>query len=108
MTDVSVEDLRNKAGSIYEALVVMCRRARQINDEQKLQILQEMDTLIVPETRESEDFDDVEIDREALEREHKTYPKPSRLTIEEMARGDIGYFFIESNDEKDDKPDETA
>ncbi len=108
MADVSVEDFKDKAGSVYEALTVMCKRARQINDEQKMQIMEEMDALVIPDTRESEDFDDVEIDREALERDHKTYPKPSSLAIAEMARGDMEYYFIEPDDEKKSEQTETT
>ena len=104
MTDISLEDLMKKAGTIYEAVVVMCRRARQINDEQKLQIDMEMDATSVPENRDSEDFDEVEIDREALQREYKKYPKPSKVAIEEMAKGDIQYSYnIPSEEEKEEK-----
>ena len=100
MSDVSIMDLKKKTNNIYETVVVMCKRARQINDEQKLQI--EMEREIVPgvENRENEDFDEVEIDREALLKEHKKYPKPSEVAIEEMLEEKIEYRFIDPEEEK--------
>ena len=100
MSDVSIMDLKKKTDNIYETVVVMCKRARQINDEQKLQI--EMEREIVPgvENRENEDFDEVEIDREALLKEHKKYPKPSEVAIEEMLEEKIEYRFIDPEEEK--------
>jgi len=102
MTDISLEDLTEKTNSIYEAVVILSRRARQITDEQKLQI--EMETNVVPvqENRDSEDFDEVEIDREALMREHKKYPKPVKVAIQEMLEGKIESRYNESAEEEND------
>jgi DNA-directed RNA polymerase subunit K/omega len=99
MSDISIMDLKKKTNNIYETVVVMCKRARQINDEQKLQI--EMEREIIPgfENRENEDFDEVEIDREALLKEHKKYPKPSEVAIEEMLEEKIEYRFIDPEEE---------
>ncbi|MBN2028979.1 DNA-directed RNA polymerase subunit omega [bacterium] len=100
MSDVSILDLTKKTNNVYESVVIMCKRARQINDEQKLQI--EMEREIVPgiENRENEDFDEVEIDREALLKEHKKYPKPSEVAIQEMLGDQIEYRFVDSEEEK--------
>jgi DNA-directed RNA polymerase omega subunit len=102
MIDITIDDLKRKISNIYEAVVVMSKRARQVNDEQRLQIEMEMDTKPINENRESEDFDDVEIDREALLREHKKYPKPSIEAIKEMCEGKIAFRYIEQ-DNKDEK-----
>jgi len=99
--ELSLEDLLKKTESVYEAVAIMFRRARQITDEQKLQIEMEMDTPSIPENKESEDFDDVEIDREALQREHKKYPKPTRVAMEEMIRGKIQHKYIDSSEEEE-------
>jgi len=100
MAEISVEELMKEASSIYEAVVVMSKRARQITDEQKLLLDMERDTEPVAENKENEDFDEVEIDREALMREHIKLPKPSRLAIEEMAAGKIKYEFIHEQEEE--------
>ena len=96
MMDLSIEELANKTGNIYESVAIMFRRARQITDEQKMQIEREMDIPPPAENRENEDFDDVEIDREALMREHKKYPKPTRVAIEEMIEDKISFKYVDS------------
>lgn len=101
MTNLSLEDLLKETNNIYEAVSVMTKRARQINDEQKMQIDMNKDTSQVFDNRENEDFEEVEIDREALMREHKKLPKPSRLAIEEMAQGRIQYKYVNSEEEKE-------
>jgi DNA-directed RNA polymerase omega subunit len=101
MSQISIEDLRNKTGNIYEAVVVMSKRARQINDEQKMQIEMEMEHVPQVNNRDNEDFDDVEIDREALMREHKTYPKPSTLSLDQMLKDKINFRYIEPEDQQE-------
>ena len=97
MADIPLEDLLDKAENVYEAVVTMCKRARQVTDEQKQLIEMEMESVPIVENRENEDFDDVEIDREALMRDHKKYPKPSRVVMEEMAKGEIEYRYIDDS-----------
>lgn len=100
MAEISVEDLMKEASSIYEAVVVMSRRARQITDEQKLLLDMEKESEPVVDNKENEDFDEVEIDREALMRDHIKLPKPSRLAMEEMASGKIKYEFFNKEEEQ--------
>jgi DNA-directed RNA polymerase subunit K/omega len=99
MEKISLEDLLGETENIYESLVVMTKRARQINSEQKLEIEMNMDTPTISDNKENEDFDDFEIDREALMREHKKFPKPSRLAIQEMAEHQIEFRYKDKEDE---------
>jgi DNA-directed RNA polymerase omega subunit len=101
MATLSMEDLLEKAENIYEVVVIMTRRARQINDEQKLLIDMEKEVSPQTENRDNDDFDEVEIDREALMREHKKYPKPTRLAIEEMVKKRIKHEYSSSENEKE-------
>lgn len=105
MTDIPLEDILDKADNVYEAVVTMCKRARQVTDEQKHLIEMEMESVPVIDNRENEDFDDVEIDREALMREHKKYPKPSRVVMEEMIKGEIEYHYDDDTDEVAEEPE---
>jgi DNA-directed RNA polymerase omega subunit len=100
MKEFSIEDLLGETGNIYESVVVMAKRARQINNDQKLEIDMNMDAPAVLENKENEDFDDVEIDREALLREYKKFPKPSRVAIEEMAEKQISFRYKEIEGDK--------
>lgn len=101
MVDISLEDLVENTDSVYEAVAILFRRARQITDEQKLMIETEMEVPSTVENSDNEDFDDVEIDREALQREHKKYPKPTRAAIEEMVQGKIKHRYIGSPEEEE-------
>ena len=104
MIDLSIEELANKTGNIYESVAILFRRARQITDEQKMQIEMEMDVPPPTENRDNEDFDDVEIDREALMREHKKYPKPTQVAIEEMIEDKINFEYVDHTEgEKEEK-----
>ncbi|RLI43977.1 hypothetical protein DRO61_12695 [Candidatus Bathyarchaeota archaeon] len=101
MVDISLEDLVENTDSVYEAVAILFLRARQITDEQKLMIETEMEVPSTVENRDNEDFDDVEIDREALQREYKKYPKPTRVAIEEMVQGKIKHRYIGSPEEEE-------
>ena len=100
MTEVTWEDLLERAESIYEAVAVMYHRARQVTNDQKQQIQSEMEVASASENKDSEDFDDVEIDREALMKDHKKYPKPSRVAMEEMAQGKIQFEYRNEDEEE--------
>ncbi len=95
MQELSLEELLKKTGNIYEAVVVMSKRARQITDEQKQFLEAEMDVVTDVNARDNEDFDEVEIDREALNRDYIKLPKPSRLAMMEMANDEIDYTYRE-------------
>jgi len=101
MVDISLEDLVENTDSVYEAVAILFLRARQITDEQKLMIETEMEVPSTVENRDNEDFDDVEIDREALQREHKKYPKPTKAAIEEMVQGKIKHRYIGTPEEEE-------
>ena len=84
MNDIPLENMLEQTQNLYTTVTVMAKRARQVTDQQKLVIDSEKTIVPVPENKESEDFDEVEIDREALLREHTKLPKPTRVAIEEM------------------------
>jgi DNA-directed RNA polymerase subunit K/omega len=100
MKKISIENLLEETNNIYESVVIMAKRARQINNEQKLEIDMNMDTPTVLDNKENEDYDDVEIDREALLREYKKFPKPSRVAIQEMAEKRITFNYKETEGNK--------
>jgi DNA-directed RNA polymerase subunit K/omega len=89
MTDISLDSVLKQDENIYASVVVMGRRARQITDQQKILIDMDKTVPSIQDSKENEDFDEVEIDREALLREHKILPKPTRVAIEEMQENKI-------------------
>jgi DNA-directed RNA polymerase subunit K/omega len=93
MKELSVEDLASKTGNIYEVVVVMGKRARQVTDEQKTIIDRDREVVPTIENKENEDFGEIEIDHEALMKNHVKFPKPARVAIEEMAEGGVHWEF---------------
>jgi len=99
MSDISMEALMEKTGNIYEVVAIMAKRAWQINETQRQKINQEREALPVVDIRDNEDFEDVEIDREALNREYTKMPKPTRLAVDQMLN-DVVEFRYRSDDEQ--------
>ena len=103
MFDLSFENLSKDTENIYEAVAIMAQRSRQVHDEQRQKIQQEKEENPIPDTLETHDFDDVHIDREALNRKIKVFPKPTTVAMQEMHEGKIAYHY-KSDDETASAP----
>ncbi|MBN2417467.1 DNA-directed RNA polymerase subunit omega [bacterium] len=94
MTQISFDAFLEKNENVYEAVVAMSKRARQITDRQKREIEREMEMNPLSESRDvTDDFDEIEIDREALKRKRTKFPKPTTLAMVEMIEQGISYDF---------------
>jgi len=94
MPEISFEEFAKRAENIYEAVAVMSRRARQVVDEQKRKIELEMEMNPLSETRDmTDDFDEIEIDREALKRKRTKYAKPTTVAMIEMVEDKIKFHY---------------
>lgn len=58
---IEIEVLESKAGNIYEAVVVAAKRARQINDEQKIEYNQRLEPL-----KEKEEEDETVVSKDKM------------------------------------------
>jgi DNA-directed RNA polymerase subunit K/omega len=90
---VDLKQATGKATSIYEAIVVMSRRARQINDELKESLHRRLETVAsLSEEGEGEvtNFDQLEISRE-----FDRFPKPTFLALDEMLDGELEFRYRE-------------
>lgn len=76
-----LKEIQGNASSIYEAIAIMARRARQINDELKQQFSAAIAdvTTVDDEENESINYDQMKISLEFEKNE-----KPSRQAIDEM------------------------
>lgn len=90
-------DLRSfdeRADNVYEAIIVSAKRARQINDENKIEFNALLST--IPAIASEDDNEDIEnpaqlkiaLDMEARE-------KPQVQSIKELLNGDIDYEYKE-------------
>jgi len=58
---LEIEEVESKAGNIYEAVVVASKRARQINDELKMEYNQRVEPLM-----KSDDDDDTVVSKDKM------------------------------------------
>ncbi|KXK56390.1 MAG: DNA-directed RNA polymerase subunit omega [Chlorobi bacterium OLB5] len=93
ITPLEIEEVESKAGNIYEAVVVAAKRARQINDEQKLEYNQRVEPLI----KADDDSDDTVVskDKMNISVEFETRPKPTERGLDELL-GDGLEFRVRS------------
>lgn len=84
-----LSELEKYSENIYEAVMAIAKRARQINEEQKAK----MDLPIETEG-EYEDYEE-EGDKEAEEQKEQRVEelKPTKLALEEMLQGKLRYEY---------------
>ena len=88
---IPLEELEKYSENIYEAIVVIGKRARQINMEQKRKIEEETG---IDDAMDNYDDEDEEIDRDALEQEKVIkFPKPIQLAIQEYLDGKLKFDY---------------
>jgi len=82
ITPLEIEEVESKAGNIYEAVVVAAKRARQLNDETKLEYNQRVEPLMKIE----DDSDDsiVSKDKMNISVEFETRMKPTEQGLNEL------------------------
>lgn len=89
ITPLEIEELESKAGNIYEAVVVAAKRARQINDELKLEYNQRVEPLI----KADDDSDDTVVSKDkmniSVDFEKRT--KATERGLEELLADDLEF-----------------
>lgn len=98
MAGLSLDELYEKFENIYEAVEVMALRARQVTDEQKREIESEI-SIKTDSEPDVDEFGSIEIDRSALNREFKKFPKPTVVAINEALRDEIEFRYISPEEE---------
>lgn len=88
---VDLKQATGAASSIYEAIVVMSRRARQINDELKDSLHRRLET--VASLNEDGDGEVTNFDQLEISREFDRFPKPTFLALDEMLDGELEYRY---------------
>ncbi|MBN2012738.1 DNA-directed RNA polymerase subunit omega [candidate division KSB1 bacterium] len=91
---VSLDEVTKKVDNIYEAIIIIAKRARQINDEQKRYI--ESELVIDSDIDDYSDDDEYEINKENL-RDYIQLPKPTRVAVDEFLTGKLNYEYLEKD-----------
>jgi len=90
---VGLKDIEAKTNNIYEAVIVVARRARQINDEYRLEYNQAVSNLV---TGPEDEFDDrVNPELVKISQEIESRAKPHQSALDELINKNIDYRFKE-------------
>lgn len=84
--------LTQDVSSLYEAVSIISRRARQVNDELKDDLRRRLETVI---TTNDDDAEITNYDQLEISREFDKIPKPSFLAIDEMLDQELIYTYKE-------------
>ncbi len=85
-----LEKLEENVSSIYEAIVIIARRARQINEVHKRLVDAELSA-----DEEEEETIDESLNRDIVESKYLKLPKPTTMAMEEMLTGKLKYEYID-------------
>ncbi|MCA9741766.1 MAG: DNA-directed RNA polymerase subunit omega [Deferribacteres bacterium] len=88
---IDLKKINEKADNIYEAIISIARRARQINDDQR--VYYERET----ELEETTDFDDDELEKINLDDIGVNLPKPSKIALDEFMAEELNIEYVEDN-----------
>ena len=90
------DKIEDKVGSIYEAIVIMGKRAEQINAEIRSELHNKLDEFAVHNSSLEEVFEN----REQIEisKHYEKLPKPTSIAIEEWLNEDI--YFRKTEEKK--------
>ena len=88
---IDLRKINEKADNIYEAIISIARRARQINDDQR--VYYERET----ELEETTDFDDDELEKINLDDIGVNLPKPSKIALDEFMAEELNIEYVEDN-----------
>ncbi len=94
---LDIKKLESTADNVYEAIVVMSKRARQINEETKIEFNQRVE-MIPPKLVEEETEPDqpvVNPDQILIAREFEGRPKPTEIATEEVMTDRLSYRYKE-------------
>jgi len=103
---LNLEELTGKAENVYEAIVILLKRARQINEEMKIEFNQRIEMLQsrIFEPEDESDQPQTNPDQILVAQEFEKRPKPTETAVNELMTGKLEYRYKE----EDPIPEPTA
>lgn len=90
---IDIEKFEKNAANLYEAVVVASKRARQVNDEMKIEVNQRLEPIIAKET---EDDSIMNQDKLNISLEFEKKDKPSIKAIKELSDSELKFRYRDS------------
>lgn len=106
---VDLEKVTPERVSIYEAIIVAAKRARQINQELRIELNQQLETIAQLTTmlEGEEDMESgVNPDQLKISMEFEKRPKATEVALQEVSKGTAGWRYKEE-EEKPAEPEDT-
>lgn len=91
---IDLEIFNRKDRNIHESIVVASKRARQINEEVKIEFNQRIEMLTVKPESETEE-NDVNPDQLKVSLEFEKRPKPTDVSLKELMADKISWHYVE-------------
>ena len=105
---LEIHTLESKAANVYEAIVVLSKRARQLNEETKIEFNQRIE-MFAPKTESENEENDVNPDQLKVSLEFEKRPKPTDVALDELLHSKLQWRYKEPEEVvKVEKEEETA
>jgi DNA-directed RNA polymerase subunit K/omega len=91
---INLEEFIDKAKNVHEAIVATSKRARQINDDVKIEFNQRIETFVVKTESETEE-NEVNPDQLKVSLEFEKRPKPTDVALDELMQGKLQWTYKE-------------
>jgi DNA-directed RNA polymerase subunit K/omega len=99
---IAMHEFLEKAGNIYEAIIVAAKRSRQIHDEMKIELTQQLETLkalnATPEPEDDSEVITANPDQLKISLEFEKRPKPTEVAINEVKEKKVQFRYKEPVD----------
>jgi DNA-directed RNA polymerase subunit K/omega len=96
---IAIHEIVECAGTVYEAVIVSSKRARQIHDDMKIELAQRLETIkaltTTPETEDDLETTVANPDQLKISMEFEKRPKATELALNELMQRKINYRFKE-------------
>jgi DNA-directed RNA polymerase subunit K/omega len=97
-----MHEFLQQTGNIYEAIIVASKRARQIHDDMKIELTQQLETLkalnATPEPEDDMEVATVNPDQLKISLDFEKRSKPTEVAINEVREKKIPYHYKEHVD----------
>jgi len=81
---LSLDEIESHADNIFEAIVMIAKRASQINDYQKRIMQNEVENNL-----KNDNFDDEGVSRDLVDRQFLKFPNPTSIAMQELIQGKL-------------------
>jgi DNA-directed RNA polymerase subunit K/omega len=92
---VAMHEFLAQTGNVYEAIIVASKRARQIHDDMKIELNQQLET---PEPEDDMEVTTVNPDQLKISLDFEKRPKPTEIAIDEVRQKKVPYHYKEHTD----------